>query len=201
MNFLKSISLAGILVGSLCITSCEKEEISDKSLDQILNEIQTETETNIGTSLETNIEAETATNATSVSIEKGDLLLSKDEKSISDQILILVNEYRNSKNLAPLSDNITAKIEALNHTEYQINLNDINHDNGKERANVLFKIENARAYAENVAFGFRTAKAVVDGWIASEGHRKNLEGDFSKSGIGTIANNQGVLYFTHILFK
>ncbi|WP_010178581.1 CAP domain-containing protein [Aquimarina agarilytica] len=198
MNLFKSISLVGIITTCLLFTSCEKEEITDKSLDDVLNELKDEGQIN---DMPLTINTVTSTNVTPVAQNEITALLNKDQKSISDQILVLVNQYRSTKNLGPLIDNNTAKIEALNHSQYQVNLNDINHDNGSERSNILFNNENVTSYAENVAFGYRTAKAVVDGWIGSEGHRKNLEGDFTKSGIGTIANDQGVLYFTHILFK
>ncbi|WP_010520872.1 CAP domain-containing protein [Aquimarina agarivorans] len=197
MNLLKLISLTGIAIGCILIFSCEEQEISDKSLDQFLDELN---EGQINDDTFSTNEA-TSANASSVSDTKAQDLLERDQKNISDQILILINEYRASKNLTALTNNNTAKIEALNHSEYQANRNNINHDNGNERSNILFKNENATSYAENVAFDFRTAKAVVDAWIDSEGHRKNLEGDFTNSGIGTIANDEGVLYFTHILFK
>jgi uncharacterized protein YkwD len=41
------------------------------------------------------------------------------------------------------------------------------------------------AMAENIAVGYKSAAAVVDGWMHSEGHRKNiLNCDYTMIGIG-----------------
>lgn len=55
--------------------------------------------------------------------------------------------------------------------------------------------------AENVAFGMMTAKEVVDGWLNSPGHKKNIEGDFRLTGIGYAKDKDGKLYFTEIFTK
>jgi uncharacterized protein YkwD len=41
------------------------------------------------------------------------------------------------------------------------------------------------AMAENIAVGYKSAAAVVEGWMKSEGHRKNiLNCDYTMIGIG-----------------
>jgi uncharacterized protein YkwD len=55
--------------------------------------------------------------------------------------------------------------------------------------------------AENVAFnqGYTDpATVAVKGWIKSDGHRKNMEGDFDLTGIGIAQNARGEYFFTQI---
>ena len=47
----------------------------------------------------------------------------------------------------------------------------------------------------------RSARLVVEGWIASAGHRQNIEGDFTLTGIGAAAGRDGTRYFTQIFVK
>ena len=53
-----------------------------------------------------------------------------------------------------------------------------------------------RSAGENIAYGYPTPQKVVEGWMNSEGHRKNiLSASFSKIGIGCYKSN-GVLYWS-----
>ena len=46
-----------------------------------------------------------------------------------------------------------------------------------------------RTAGENIAMGYRTPEAVVDGWMNSSGHRANiLNGSFTKIGMGYVAD-------------
>jgi uncharacterized protein YkwD len=58
----------------------------------------------------------------------------------------------------------------------------------------------ATGYGENIAAGQTTARAVVDGWIASPGHRANLlRADFEDVGVGHVyrANDGGAARYGH----
>ena len=53
-----------------------------------------------------------------------------------------------------------------------------------------------RQAGENIAYGYPTPQKVVEGWMNSEGHRKNiLSSSFSKAGIGCYKSN-GILYWS-----
>lgn len=174
----------------ILITSCTKEEVSQLSATE-----------GVKSSLETTDNNSTNNNYNKLTPDKISLLLEKDEKDISKEILKHINAYRNSLGLKSLINNRTAKVQALSHTEYQAKKRKINHDNSSSRAASIFRIENASFYGENVAFGYSSTEKLVQAWINSESHRVNIEGDFTYSGIGTIVNEQGVLYFTHVFFK
>lgn len=174
----------------LFITSCTKENVSQFSATE-----------GVKSSLETIDNNSTNNNYNKLTLDKISLLLEKDEKDISQEILIHINAYRKTLGLNSLIDNITAKAQALSHTEYQATNRKINHDNSSSRAASIFELENASFYGENVAFGYSNIEKLVQAWINSESHRVNIEGDFTYSGIGTIVNEQGVLYFTQVFFK
>jgi len=121
--------------------------------------------------------------------------------TIEIEILDAVNSYRKSKDLTILQklDDIT--IEAVNHTEYMVSLNVVNHDNFNKRYQNLVQEIGARAVSENVGFGYRTAEAVVAAWIKSEGHRANIEGSYTHFGISVEQDQAGKNYFTNIFVR
>ena len=57
-----------------------------------------------------------------------------------------------------------------------------------------------RAWGENIAAGYTTPEAVVNGWINSPGHRANMLSDnFEEMGVGYyyLANDTGSLNYRH----
>ncbi len=53
--------------------------------------------------------------------------------------------------------------------------------------------------AENVALGYPSAEAVVEGWMSSEGHRENiLARDVVETGIGMARSKAGGLYYCQV---
>ena len=51
---------------------------------------------------------------------------------------------------------------------------------------------------ENIAYGYNSPEAVMNGWMHSSGHRANiLNADFDSIGIGIVSQN-GTLYWTQI---
>ena len=56
-----------------------------------------------------------------------------------------------------------------------------------------------RTKGENIASGFGTPESVVNGWMNSEGHRKNiLNGNYSKIGVGYYVDETGYPYWVQI---
>jgi uncharacterized protein YkwD len=53
--------------------------------------------------------------------------------------------------------------------------------------------------AENVAVGYPNAETVVQGWMNSTGHRRNiLDGDVVETGIGIARSSSGGLYYCQV---
>lgn len=122
---------------------------------------------------------------------------------LEDAILDLVNQHRKKKGLPPLQNNFTLETEARKHTlAMATKRTEFGHAGFSIRSKVITsKVEGVSAVAENVAFGSRTAKEVVDGWLKSSGHRKNIEGNFRLTGIGVARDQNAKLYFTQIFAK
>ncbi len=132
---------------------------------------------------------------------KFDQLLSIDLKNISNNILTELNRYRKTLGLPEFTPNRTAKFLALKHNKYQMQNNKINHEYSRYRSCTIIKLENATATGENVAIGYKTAKAVVQAWLNSPKHLKTIQRDFTRIGIATTKNKKGVYYYTNVFFK
>lgn len=53
--------------------------------------------------------------------------------------------------------------------------------------------------AENVALGYPSAETVVEGWMASKGHRANiLQRDVEETGIGIARSSAGGIYYCQV---
>ena len=53
--------------------------------------------------------------------------------------------------------------------------------------------------AENVALGYPNAETVVQGWMNSTGHRRNiLNSDVGETGIGIARSSAGGLYYCQV---
>ncbi len=126
---------------------------------------------------------------------------SPNDTDISLEILKLINEYRQGLSLSPLTINSTATSLSIDHTLYMIDKKQIGHDNFNDRFNKITKAEKATGFAENVASGQPTAKSVVDAWIASPGHKKNIEGDYTFTGIAAIKDENGKYYYTQLFYR
>lgn len=122
--------------------------------------------------------------------------------AIESEILNLVNDHRISLGLSTLSQlNIISGV-ADSHTNYMIEVNELNHDNFSQRSQILMNEAGAKTVGENVAFGYNSAQGVVNGWLNSDSHRKIIEKpDYTHFGISTDSNSENRNYFTQIFIK
>ena len=120
--------------------------------------------------------------------------------SIEEEILSWVNKYRESKSLPALQMNNAISEQAFRHSEEMAGKRvAFGHDGFQERVrNIIQKIGTLRASAENVAYGKLSPEEVVSLWVKSPGHRKNIEGNYTMTGIGVAKASDGSLYFTQI---
>jgi uncharacterized protein YkwD len=123
--------------------------------------------------------------------------------SMSADILRYVNEYRHTKHLSPLQANSFISSVALSHSRDMLSgKTPFGHDGFRERIDRLRKrLGPIHVAAENVASGPMGAREVVDGWLNSPGHRRNIEGDFRLTGIGIARRSDGMIYFTQIFTR
>lgn len=122
-------------------------------------------------------------------------------KVIEVEILELINAYRISKDLTPLKNLDVIKSVAFTHTDYMVEKDEVSHHNFFQRKNSLISYAKATSVSENVAYAYSTAQAVVNAWINSDGHRVNIEGDFTDFDISAEQNEDGKWYYTNIFIK
>jgi uncharacterized protein YkwD len=139
----------------------------------------------------TNINAQTTAKNTEV------------DASITHSILIDINAYRKNYQLPPLQEDSrissVAKSHALNMAKHRVSFG---HTYFLKRvATIKSQIKSADTAAENVAYNYKDAHDVVNNWILSSGHRKNIVGNYNLTGIGIARDAKGSLYFTQIFIK
>jgi uncharacterized protein YkwD len=121
------------------------------------------------------------------------------EKAVNQQI----NEYRASKKLPPLSVDPRISQIARIHSENMANGKaTFSHDGFEKRAKAI--TIPYQGVAENLAYNMGYSDPVrnaVEGWIKSDGHRKNMEGKFNLTGIGIAKNAKGEYYFTQLFVR
>ncbi|PSL46118.1 uncharacterized protein YkwD [Chitinophaga niastensis] len=122
--------------------------------------------------------------------------------SMDEQILYYTNKFRQSHGLKPLQLDETISQQARRHSRDMANgSTGFGHEGFEDRvANVSKKMGRVGAAAENVAYGTLDAESVVDGWIKSPGHRKNMLGDYNLIGIGTAEKGR-LTFFTQVFIK
>lgn len=123
--------------------------------------------------------------------------------TLERQIHDLVNARRDARGLAPLQWDARIAEAARQHSQAMASgRRPFGHDGFDARASALESMMTMRSMAENVAYdsrdGSRLASQVVEGWISSSGHRQNIEGTFTRTGIGVARGGDGTRYFTQI---
>ena len=124
--------------------------------------------------------------------------------SVEVETFNLVNKYRQSRNLPPLTMDSAIVAEARAHSEQMAKLGQMSHDGFNERVTSVSKTIIYRKAAENVAYNMGYGKpdlVAVQGWIESPGHQKNMVGPYDLTGIGVAKNDKGVYYFTQIFIR
>lgn len=126
-----------------------------------------------------------------------------DTKEMEKDILYYINQYRGSIGLPALQMINAASEQATQHSIDMANrTTPFGHDGFDERMdNIAKKIGFLHASAENVAYGKLTAKEVVDLWLNSPGHKKNIQGNYSLTGIGVAKDADGIVFYTQIFLR
>jgi uncharacterized protein YkwD len=118
-------------------------------------------------------------------------------------ILHYVNADRESKGLKPLKLNSFESSVASEHSKNMASgKTPFGHKGMDARIKKISKELGPLSQAgENVAVGQMTAREVVEGWLNSPGHKRNIEGDFTLTGIGYAKDKSGAIFFTEIFTK
>lgn len=104
------------------------------------------------------------------------------------RVVELVNSERAKAGCAPLKANEKLTEAARAHSQDMADHRNMSHT-GSDGSGPGERIERAgyewRTYGENVAYGYRTPESVMDGWMSSPGHKRNiLNCSFEEIGVG-----------------
>lgn len=127
------------------------------------------------------------------------------------EVLKLTNDFRQKNGLKPLVIDQNLEKAADQHTQDMAKQDFFSHT-GKNGSSPSNRAKNSgyesTFVGENIAAGYRTPKQVVDGWIASPGHRANmLNTNYNEIGIGyyNLQNDTGSVnynnYWTQVFGK
>lgn len=114
----------------------------------------------------------------------------------------VINDYRVNKGLNALEIINHISYKSLEHNQYMIDNNVVNHDYFEERSNNIIQVLGAVKVGENIAYNFSTPNSALYAWLQSPGHKANLDGDYTHFGISITVNPAtGKKYYTNIFMK
>ena len=124
---------------------------------------------------------------------------------MEEQVFELVNQYRVSQNIQALTIDHRISQQAREHSRAMANKQVlVGHYGFDLRVNRISTFLLLRAIAENVAYHqgrSNCAQRAVQGWLDSSEHRKTIEGDYRKTGVGIARDLNGGYYLTQIFCK
>ena len=118
-------------------------------------------------------------------------------------ILYYVNAYRLKHHRAPLAMSHAITKEAEKHSrDMASKAKPFGHNDFDGRIKRLSQqVKDYRGGAENVAYYKLDAKKLVEQWVASPGHRRNILGNYNLTGIGIAHAKKGWAYYTQIFLR
>lgn len=130
------------------------------------------------------------------------IVLNYDYSPVELETMTLINNYRVSIGLNALEKINHVSYKSEEHDNYMIANNVVNHDDFEARSSNIMKVLHAKNVSENIAYNYNSAKGAFDAWLKSEGHKQNIEGDFTHFGISIRENPaNGKKYYTNIFVK
>jgi uncharacterized protein YkwD len=119
-----------------------------------------------------------------------------------NQLVDLVNNYRQSIGLNSLELVNHISHKSQEHNSYMIANNVVNHDLFDERSSNIIQVLGAKKVGENIAYNFTTSQGALSAWLLSPSHKLNLDGDYTHIGISiTINPVNGKKYYTNMFMK
>jgi len=102
---------------------------------------------------------------------------SSNARNFEQEVIRLTNEERAAGGCGPLTNNDMLHAAALGHS-VDMAENDYFSHTSRDASKMVDRVERQgyrwRSLAENIAAGYRSAAAVVEGWMNSSGHRDNI---------------------------
>ncbi len=119
------------------------------------------------------------------------------------QTIDLVNAHRAARGLRQLVVGPALQASAVWKARHMAKYSYMSHNDpappvGRSTAERMSACGVTGGWGENIAFGYQTPAAVVNGWLNSPGHRANLENaSYVAIGSGAAASASGQVYWAH----
>jgi uncharacterized protein YkwD len=125
------------------------------------------------------------------------------DTAMQNAVLTHINEYRQQHGLAKLRMDPNLIREAKQHSidmaTHKMPFGHQGFANRISRAHT--QIKNSGAGAENVAYNYKDARTVVQQWVRSPGHQRNIVGNYNLTGVGIARDRQGRIYYTQLFLR
>jgi uncharacterized protein YkwD len=119
--------------------------------------------------------------------------------TLQTQVVALSNQARVQAGCRALKVNAELLWAARGHSKYMATTGRFSHT-GSRSSSFVTRARAAgytAARSENIAWGYRSAREVVDAWLKSPGHRRNLLDCGAKTfAVGVIYSANGTPYYT-----
>ena len=126
--------------------------------------------------------------------------------SLEAEVHRRINAHREGRGLPPLRrEDALGRLAREHSAAMAAGRIPFGHDGFNARSTAAAAELPAVALAENVAWddGHEEGLAgrVIDGWLRSSGHRRNIEGGFGATGVGVAVSSDGRFYLTQIFLQ
>lgn len=112
-----------------------------------------------------------------------------------------INIFRTSQGLSEVVSEPFLDSVAFSHSMHMANNHKASHNLFSLRVSDIskhFSDKGRVVIGENVAYGFKSSKGLVNAWANSKTHREVLKGKFSYVGISNVSDKNGKIYSTAI---
>ena len=126
-------------------------------------------------------------------------------QDLTQRVIDLVNERRAARGLVQLQVSVSLTNSAIWKSRHMAWLEYMGHNDPAppvargvgERLLACGYPANSAGWGENIAYGYPTADAVMQGWLNSPGHRSNIENaSFRAIGVGAATSSDGSVFWT-----
>ena len=126
-------------------------------------------------------------------------------QDLTQRVIELVNQHRAARGLAQLQVSTPLTSSAIWKSRHMARYQYMAHNDpappvargvGDRLLACGYPANNA-GWGENIAYGYASADAVMQGWLNSPGHRSNIENSSYRAiGVGAASSSAGTLYWT-----
>jgi uncharacterized protein YkwD len=117
---------------------------------------------------------------------------------VVERVVEAHNLERARRKLPPLSVSPELEAAAMAHARDMADRRKMAHK-GSDGSSPFDRMRRAgyafQTAGENVAYGFDDVESVIDGWMRSPGHKRNILGKFAEIGVGRATARDGASYW------